>query len=202
MRSTALVRRMGVAMLTLVVAGCVGLDTGSPPPPFLFNQSAASVVPAGAVSQGKPASDAVMVMEPETDRRLAVQRVPVQISPSAVAYLPNALWVERPARLFRGLLAEALRGKGQRLVLEDDQAVPLVAQRLSGRLLDMGYDAQRQVVIVRFDAYRSDASGVLASKRFEAIVPGISDKPEQIGPALNRAANDVAQQVANWMMPA
>ena len=46
---------------------------------------------------------------------------------------------------------------------------------------------------------RPVAHGVLASKRFEAVVPGISAKPEAVGPALNKAANEVAAQVADWM---
>lgn len=198
MRHTTAVRGGMITALALALSGCFGLGGGKPPP-VLFNLSAAASAPAGATSAGIPASDAVMVMEPETDRRLAVQRVPVQLSASGVAYLQNALWVERPARLFRGLLAETLRARGGRLVLEDDQAVPLVAQRLSGRLLDMGYDAARQAVVVRFDAFRSDATGTLANKRFEAVVSGVSARPEAVGPALNKAANDVAAQVADWM---
>lgn len=197
-RHIKLVRGGAIALLALSLSGCLGLG-GSKPPAILFNLSSASSAPAGAVASGKPATDAVMVMEPETDRRLAVQRVPVQVSASSVAYLQDALWVERPARLFRSLLAETLRARGSRLVLEDDQAVPLVAERLSGRLLDMGYDARSQSVVVRFDAFRANSAGVLASKRFEAVVPGVSAKPAAIGPALNRAANDVAGQVADWM---
>ena len=69
--------------------------------------------------------------------------------------------------------------------------------RLGGRLLDMGYDAGSQSVVVRFDAIRS-AGGTLSTKRFESVIPGIAAEPEQIGPALNRAANQVAAQVADW----
>lgn len=192
--------RGGAALLcVLALAGCFGGLGGGKPPALLFNLSAAQRAPAGAVSSGVPGTQALMVMEPETDRSLAVQRVPVKVSASSIAYLQNALWVERPARLMRGLIAETLRARGGRLVLEDDQAVPLVAERLSGRLLDMGYDAGRQSVVVRFDAFRADAKGVLASKRFESVVPGVSAKPEAIGPALNKAANDVAGQVADWV---
>lgn len=193
-----ILRGAAAALLALGLSGCLGLGGGKPPA-TLFSLTASQAAPAGSMASGKPASDALMVMEPEADRRLAVQRIPVQVSASSVAYLQDALWVERPARLFRSLLAETLRARGGRLVLEDDQAVPLVAERLSGRLLDLGYDARSQAVVVRFDAFRSDAKGVLASKRFESTVQGVSAKPEAIGPALNKAANDVAGQVADWI---
>jgi len=52
---------------------------------------------------------------------------------------------------------------------------------------------------VRFDAMRSQGSGAVETRRFEAQVPGIQPKAEFIGPALNRAANDVARQVADWV---
>lgn len=198
MGHNTILRAAGAALLALGLSGCLGLGGGKPPA-TLFSLTASQAAPAGSTASGKPASDALMVMEPEADRRLAVQRIPVQVSSSSVAYLQNALWVERPARLFRSLLAETLRARGQRLVLEDDQAVPLVAERLSGRLLDLGYDARSQSVVVRFDAFRSDGKGVLASKRFESTVPGVAAKPEAIGPALNKAANDVAGQVADWI---
>lgn len=181
----------------LLLAGCVGLGGGKVPP-SLFTLTAAQAAPAGATASGTR-SEALMVMEPETDRRLAVLRVPVQVDDAQVAYLQNAQWVERPARLFRALLAETLRAKTGRLVLEDDQAATTPGVRLSGRLLDMGYDARSMAVVVRFDAIRTGAAGEVTTKRFEAEVSGIAAKPEAVGPALNKAANDVAAQVTEWM---
>ena len=70
---------------------------------------------------------------------------------------------------------------------------------LAGRLLDMGYDARSQSVVVRFDAMRSDEAGNVVSRRFEATVPGVPPKVEAVAPALNKAANDVAVQVADWV---
>lgn len=181
----------------LLLAGCVSLGGGKVPP-SLFTLTSAQSAPAGATASGTR-TDAVMVMEPETDRRLAVLRVPVQIDDARVAYLQDAQWVERPARLFRGLIAETLRAKSGRLVLEDDQATTTPGVRLSGRLLDMGYDARRMAAVVRFDAIRTGATGEVTTKRFEAEVAGVAATPEQVGPALNKAANDVAAQVAEWM---
>ena len=182
--------------MTLALPGCLSL--GGKPPPTLLTLTPAMAVPAGTVTSGDPRT-AIMVMEPETDQRLAVVRVPVQIDDTNVAYIKGAAWVERPARLFRALLAETLRGKTNTLVLEDTQAAANVGVRVSGRLIDMGYDARTSSVVVRFEAIRSGPSGAVVTKRFESIVPGIVAKPEFVGPALNRAANDVAGQVASWV---
>jgi cholesterol transport system auxiliary component len=166
----------------------------------LLTLTPAAVVPAGTVTSGNPKT-AIMVMEPETDQHLAVVRVPVQIDDTNVAYIKNAAWVERPARLFRALLAETLRSKTSALVLEDTQAAASVGTRISGRLIDMGYDARTSSVVVRFEAIRSTTGNVVVStKRFESVVPGIEGKPEAVGPALNKAANDVAAQVAGWVV--
>lgn len=193
-----MLRGATATLLALALTGCLGLGGGKPPA-TLFSLTASQAAPAGSTASGKPASDALMVMEPEADRRLAVQRIPVQVSASSVAYLQNALWVERPARLFRSLLAETLRARGGRPVLEDDQSATPAGLRLGGRLVEMGYDARNQSVVVRYDALRTGARGEVATRRFESVIPGVSAKPESIGPALNRAANDVAVQVADWM---
>lgn len=191
------IRKGMAAALLAGLAGCVSLGGGKVPP-TLFTLTSAESAPAGATATGTP-SEALMVMEPETDRRLAVLRVPVQLDDAQVAYLQNAQWVERPARLFRALLAETLRAKSGRLVLEDDQAAAVPGVRLSGRLLDMGFDTRSMAVVVRYDAIRTGADGMVTTKRFEAVVAGVAAKPEQVGPALNKAANNVASQVAEWM---
>ena len=182
--------------VSLALSGCLSL--GGKPPPTLLTLTPAMPIPAGTVTSGDPRT-AIMVMEPETDQRLAVVRVPVQIDDTNVAYVKGAAWVERPARLFRALLAETLRGKTNALVLEDTQAAASVGVRLAGRLIDLGYDARTSSVVVRFEAIRSGPAGAVVTKRFESIVPGIAAQPEFIGPALNRAANDVAGQVAAWV---
>lgn len=191
--------RLGAAAaLALALGGCLGGLGGGKLPPTLFSLTAARSAAAGVEARGT-SGNVLMVMEPETDRRLAVQRVPVQVSASEVAYLKEALWVERPARLFRSLLAETLRAESKGLVLEDDQSASPAAVRLGGRLVEMGYDAQRQSAVVRYDALRTGPNGAVATRRFESVVPGVSARPESVAPALNRAANEVAAQVAAWM---
>jgi cholesterol transport system auxiliary component len=148
---------------------------------------------------GGARSEALVVLDPEAGRKLDVLRIPVQVDDTKIAYVTGAAWVERPARLFRQLVAETIRARGKRLVFEAAEEGATGKNILTGRLIDMGYDARSQSVVVRFDAMRSQGSGAVETRRFEAQVPGIQPKAEFIGPALNRAANDVARQVADWV---
>lgn len=191
------IRSITAVCLALALAGCISL--GGKPPKFLLTLTADKPVAAGTTAQASPAS-MIVVMEPESSQKLAVVRVPVQVNDTSVAYLVDAAWVERPTRLFRGLIAETLRGQTSVLVMEDSQAMAAGGVRLAGQLIDMGYDARTGAIVVRFDALRTLADGTVQSKRFEGVVPGIQPKAEFVGPALNQAANDVARQVAAWIL--
>ena len=188
---------LAAASLALLLGGCLGLGGGKPPATLIA--LTASQAPAAGSGISGTQDDALVVQEPDVDRKLAVLRVPVRVNGSSIAYLADAAWVERPARQFRGLLAETLRASGKRLVLEDDGTAGPAAHRLGGRLVDMGYDAAQQAVVVRFEAVRSTRGGAVETRRFESIVPGAPAKPQAIAPALNRAANAVAADVAAWM---
>ena len=79
------------ATLALALAGCVSLSPD--PPESLLTLTAARTAPAGAAVSGEAAT-ALAVIEPATDQRLNVVRVPVQVSDSDIAYLKDASWVE------------------------------------------------------------------------------------------------------------
>ena len=178
----------------LLLGGC--LSFGPKTPPTLFDLTAENPAPAGAGQSGSLAG-ALVVEVPEAPLELNVTRVAVQIDPSNVAYVKKAGWVERPARLFQRLLAETIRARGNRVVLESE-AGSGNSEVLSGRLLAMGYDAATSSAVVRFDAIRT-GGGQIQTRRFEGVQGGVDDDPEVLGPALNRAANDVARQVAEWV---
>lgn len=180
----------------LLLAGCISL--GGKVPAQLISLTPEATAPAGTLAAG-PRSDALIVLDPEADRRLDVQRVPVRIDDANIAYLKDATWVERPTRQFRHLLAETIRAKGKRMVLEAGDGDGQARTVLSGRMIDIGYDARRKAVIVRYDALREELGGAVTSRRFEAVVPGVAPKARPVASALNQAANDVAGQVADWV---
>lgn len=186
------------AVVCLSLSGCLSL--GGKAPKQLFSLTPEETAPVGTTAGGQ-LTDAIAVLDPETDRSLDAPRVPVQVDASRVAYLQDAVWVEKPARQFRSLLAETIRARTGKLVVEGGDFEVTGKTRIGGRLLQMGYDAQKQAAVVRFDAMRSTGKDgtEIATKRFEAVVSGVEPKAVAVGPALNRAANDVARQVADWL---
>lgn len=189
-----MIRKALIVASLVTLSGCVSLGPKVPDTLLALTPTAAPA--AGSGTSGTLAS-ALVVMEPSAEARLAVTRVPVQIDDANVAYLQKTMWVERPSRLFQRLLAETIRARGTRLVLEGDPGAG--ALHLSGRLLDMGYDARSRSVVVRFDAAKTSAGGRVETRRFESTVPNIEADPAQVGPALNQAANAVAKQVVDWV---
>ena len=184
------------ATSALLLAGCVSLSPE--PPASLLTLTAARAAPAGATSTGE-AANALAVIEPDADQRLNVVRVPVQTSDSTLAYLKDAVWVDRPAVLFERLLVETIRARGDRLVVGESDLGYAAATKLSGQLLDMGYDAASGSVIVRYDAVLQQPEGQVRTQRFESRVSGVAADAASVAPALNQAANEVAAQVADWV---
>jgi cholesterol transport system auxiliary component len=141
----------------------------------------------------------IAVLTIDTPAKLDVLRVPVAVSDTELAYLQEAFWVEKPARLFRRLVGETIRARGQAMVVDGDNTATLATVTLRGTLIDMGYDAASASAVVRFDAVRIDDQGKVATRRFEARESGVVAESRAVGAALNVAANRVAAEVADWV---
>lgn len=193
-------RRLGGGALatfaSLALAGCISF--GPKVPQQLLSLVPDNTAQVGLVTTGNTA-DAIVVLNPEADRSLDMLRVPVRVNASTIAYLQDIAWIEKPAHQFRSLLAETLRTRTSRLVVEDGDIDAIGRTVVSGRLLAMGYDAPTQSVVVRIEMQRQEKGGAITSRRFEAIVPGIEAKAAPVAAALGRASNDVATQVATWV---
>ena len=186
-----------LAPVLLALPGCISL--GGEPPESLLTLSPEARAPAGpGVAQGD-ARAVIVVLSFDTPAKLDVLRVPVAVTETELAYLQEAFWVEKPARLFRRLVGETIRARGQALVIDGDDAATLATVRLRGTLIDMGYDAPDAAAVVRFDAVRTASDGAVTTRRFEARETGVAPEGRAVGAALNRAANRVAGEVADWV---
>jgi cholesterol transport system auxiliary component len=184
------------ASAALSLTSCVSF--GAKPPPSLLVLTANQTVAAGTMKSGDPAS-ALVVLIPDVPRKLDTNRVPVQINGSSIAYLKDAVWADKPARLMQSLLTEAIAAKNGRLVLGEVDAGGKAQQYLSGSLTEFGLDSARNEAVVIYDAVKLYRGKEVEKRRFEARRPVIAIEPSYAGNALNLAANDVAGQVADWM---
>ncbi len=190
-------RLTGLMATPLLLSACVSFG-GAEPPPFLLSLSSDTVVAAGAEQTG-PKSGAVVVRLPATPQKLNNLRVPVQTSSTGIAYLKEAVWVDKPARLFQDLLIETLSAKNNRMVLTSAQASGKAETYLSGELVNFGVDGPGLMVTVTYDAVKIRDGQPVEKRRFEASESVFAAEPAPVGEALNSAANKVAAEVADWV---
>lgn len=184
------------ALLPLSLAGCISF--GPKPPPALLTLSPAAPVSVGA-QQSSAAARSIVVQVPVVPAALATTRVPVQSTPTTIAYLKNAAWSEPPARLFARLLADTLTSRANMVVLSGVQSLSDPSASLGGELRMFGLDAASSTAVVTYDATLTrQGQTTVEKRRFEARVPVAAMTGDAAGLALNDAANTVAAQVADW----
>lgn len=183
--------------LALALSGCISL--GGEPPESLLTLSPAARAPAGPGVPAGAERPVIAVLAFDTPAKLDALRVPVEVSDTELAYLQEAFWVEKPARLFRRLVGETIRARGQAMVVDGDDTATLATMTVQGTLIDMGYDAASASAVVRFDAVRIAKDGTVTTRRFEASESGVTADARSVGAGLNTAANRVAADVADWV---
>lgn len=196
---TTMNRTTLIAALAILasLSGCVSLG-GAEPPDQLLTLTPAVSLAAGTGTDGAVA-DALAVQVPGVTQRLNVNRIPVTTSDSSLAYLADAVWVEKPAQLFGNMLSETIRARGNRLVVSGGELEYAAQTQLSGQLVEMGYDATRGGVVVVYDAVLELPDSTVRTRRFEHRIAGIPAEASAVGAALNEAANTVAGEVADWV---
>ncbi len=196
MRKTPLRSALLLATLSASLAACVSF--GAKAPPSLLVLTATSSVQGGAAQSGAT-SDAFIVLLPEVPRKIDTNRVPVQIDGSSIAYLKDAVWADKPARLMQLLLMETISAKTGRLVLNEVDAGGKAQQFLTGSLIEFGIDASSMEAVVVYDAVKLVRGQVVEKRRFEARESVLEVAAAPAGAALNKAANDIAVQIAAWV---
>lgn len=194
-------RAAAVAILAIAVSAC-SLSSivggGGKVPPTLLTLTPSAPEPA-AIARSASAGEAVTIAVPVIPDALRTTRVPAYVSPTEVAYIKDLQWVDTPNALFQDLLGETVTRTTSRVVLDPNQSALDPGLLVTGKLMRMGYDAQSGMVVVRYDAALSTAGGTqVQTRRFEASAPA-DGTAATVGPALNQAANAVAQQFASWI---
>lgn len=194
-----MMRKILVASVAAFALGGCSLGLSSKAPPFLLTLSADERpgANAGLVVQS---SDTLTVATPLVPQAIATTRLPVAQGQTALAYVKDAVWVEPPARLFQRLLAETIRERAGRTVLDPRQFTMQPGAVLSGQLLRFDIEERGAMAVVVYDATLSEgADRPVKTRRFEARVPAGRIDAQNGGAALNRASNKIARDVADWI---
>ena len=195
-----LLRILAPVALAAALGGCSlgGLLGGGKTPTTLLTLTPDAPDPQ-QIQRTANAGQAVTIATPIVAKELRTPRIPVQVTPTDVQYVADAQWIDTPDRLFQGLVSETVRRTTNRVVLTDGQASLDPGLTVGGVLQRFGYDAQTGQVIVQYDgALSTDGGTRVESRRFTATAPS-DGTAATVGPALNRAANQVATEVARWI---
>ncbi len=198
-------RVMWKAVASIALAGLTGgcslggmLGGGGKGPTMLQTLSPEAADP-GTMIRTVNAGQAVTIGTPTMPKELRTVRVPVQLNPTDIQYVTGLQWVDTPDRLFQALVSETVRRTTNRVVLDPRQATLDPGLQVTGALERFGYDSASQQAIVVYDASLATEGGSrVETRRFTATVPSDGSGPS-VGRALNRAANQVALDVAKWI---
>ena len=184
-------------LLAVSLAGCISF--GAKTPESLLTLNSAVDLPVGE-SQRSNVAATITISVPSVPQELSGSRVPVHSGGTAIAYVKDAQWVERPSQLFARLMGDTITARTGRLVLSTRQSQLDPGAYLMGELRTFGVDADTSEAVVTFDAALIRGSEtVIEKRRFEARVPVTPVEATPVGAALNQAANQVAAQVADWV---
>lgn len=193
-------RFLAAAGLALALPACSlsGLLGGGKAPDTLQTLTTEAPDP-GPLQRTFNAGQAVTVSTPTVAKELRTVRVPVQVSPTDIQYVTGIQWVDTPDKLFQMLLEETIRRTTGRVVLDSHQATLDPGLVVTGQLQRFGYDAGTGQVSVVYDASLSTEGGTRVEARRFVASESADGTGVTVGPALNRAANRVAADVAKWI---
>lgn len=200
MRHRAIVALLAPVVIVAACGPLVQIGGGGKPPTALMTLRATTPPVAGGPADG---AAQIGVAVPVVPGPLQTLRLPVTTSDNSVQYLAGATWAEQPNREFQRLLSDTLQASGAAVV--SLRTSPAPARTLTGQLIDFGLDVRnpaQPVVRVRYDAELLSRSGAAPRlRRFVASEPAAGQTGPEVAAALNRAANRVAGEVAEWARP-
>ena len=188
--------RLAGLLFATALAGCVSL-TGKVPT-SLIRMTPSATAPAGTTAP-ITTGQALTVLIPTAPAEVATMRVPVHSGASTLSYVKDAQYADFPVRLFRDLLAETIRVRTGRPVLDIRDYHLAPGPKLSGRIVEFDLDGGSMNVVLVFDAILQHDATHSEMQRFEARVPVSAATAAGVSPALDRVANQVATQIADWV---
>lgn len=188
------------SLAAIALTGCVSIGAKVQTPTALLTLTPDSISAAADAGHVTNAIDTLSVAAPLVPQALNATRIAVYDGNAQITYVKGATWAEMPANLFKALLTETIIAKTSRVIVDPRQSPLAVGSALSGRLVQFGIDAQSSKAVVTYDALLTHVgSKQVAAHRFQVMIPVKVIDGNSSGRAMNRAANEVAGQVSDWV---
>lgn len=194
-------RVLGILSVSLVLAGC-GLST----PVQLPDQrtyTLSSVSPTKGASQHRSAKT-ILVSLPIPDPGYASNAMVYELVPFDLRYYADNQWAAPPAQMLMPLMAQALANQGYFKGVVTTPFSGITSYRLDTRLIALKQSflqpTSREVLTLQETLTSNATNEVLASRRFNFVVPAPRNNAYSGVVAANRAARTVANQVARWVV--
>lgn len=191
-------RFSGILLMSMLLAGCVGLSAPQGGTPDVYVLDAIPVVKPAAVKRDL----VVAVNLPQARPGFETARIAYFRQPHELNYFTASRWTDTPARMLQPLLLQALeQGGAFRAVVRAGSAVPADV-RLDVELIRLQQDftASPSRVQVTLQAQLLDLRGkrVLSVRQFDAVEAAASEDAYGGVAAANRAVRRVLAEVAEF----
>lgn len=196
MKMPAMTRRLLLALLPLLLAGCTLLPEREPQRVF--------ALPSGHdIAASGPSSTATLRIDSlSADAPLGSDRLLVMPADSEYAAWAGVRWADAAPRLLQARLLEAFRRSGRLEGVVDDASRARSDATLTGHLtaFHLRLDGDTRRAMVRLDAELIDEASrqLLASRRFAATADAADATPEAAVAAFGEASDRLAGALADW----
>lgn len=188
-----------IAALALPLGACISIGGAGEAPSQLLTMTSVSQSETGTVFKNDN-GQSLVIMTPRTNRVTDNVRVPVYMGDSAIAYVKEAVWVEKPASLLQTMFSDTMSARNI-LVLNPVQAAGGEnVTYLTGDLSMFGYDEYANNVVVRYDAVLKSKDGTVVKKRFKSRESVSVVEARPVAAALNDASNNLSKDLADWVV--
>lgn len=190
-----ILKPLAVALFMLWLSGCSFSQGGNAPVTYLLD---AEPEPAAA-GMDKPGRGVLLLATPRAEAAFDTTAIAYSRAPLALEYYRDSRWADTPARMLEPLLARALeQSRAFRAVVTQPTLVAADLQ-LNVKLVQLQQEffeqPSRLRLVLRASLTDPASNKVLATRRFEALVPAASENAYGGVQAASAALNELVPQL-------
>jgi cholesterol transport system auxiliary component len=195
-------RRLLLAALTLVPAGCGSLLPTGGVPPKLY-----TLTPASDFGAGTPVRWQLLVDIPVSPAALDTERIALSRSAITIDYYAEAAWTDRAPLMIQSLLVQSFENSGritaigrESLALRADYVLRPELRHFEAEYRNGAAPSARVAVGVKL--VKLPERAIAAQRNFEASAPAAANEMAAIVESFDKALHDAMRQIVDWTLTA